>query len=88
MDAMTNRVLRAHSSSLSTVASTKAPRTDRGRRTLRAILDAAATEFGERGFHDTGITQITRPTLDVTLGFREGRTHLGPLPVGPAPRFY
>jgi AcrR family transcriptional regulator len=38
----------------------KEPRTERGRRTLRAILDAAAVEFGERGFHETGITHITQ----------------------------
>ena len=38
----------------------KAPRTDRGRRTLRALLDAAAIEFGERGFHETSISGITR----------------------------
>ena len=37
----------------------KEPRTERGRRTLRAILDAAAVEFGERGFHDAAITRIT-----------------------------
>ncbi|QMW23652.1 TetR/AcrR family transcriptional regulator [Sandaracinobacteroides saxicola] len=35
------------------------PRTERGRRTHRAILDAAAHEFGTRGYHDTGITHIT-----------------------------
>ena len=39
--------------------SEKMPRTDRGRRTLRAILDAAAIEFGERGFHETSIVAIT-----------------------------
>lgn len=37
----------------------KTPRTERGRRTLRAILDAAATEFGTRGFHETSIVAIT-----------------------------
>ncbi len=37
----------------------KTPRTERGRRTLRLILDAAALEFGERGFHDAAITRIT-----------------------------
>ena len=37
----------------------KTPRTERGRRTLRAILDAAAVEFGTRGFHDTSIVSIT-----------------------------
>jgi len=45
----------------------KRPRTERGRRTLRAILDAAAAEFGERGFHDTGITHITQ-RAGVALG--------------------
>ena len=38
----------------------KAPRTERGRRTLRKLLDAAAIEFGERGFHDASISAITR----------------------------
>jgi AcrR family transcriptional regulator len=37
----------------------KTPRTERGRRTLRAILDAAAVEFGTRGFHETSIVGIT-----------------------------
>lgn len=37
----------------------RAPRTERGRRTLRTILDAAAAEFGERGFHDASIARIT-----------------------------
>lgn len=37
----------------------KTPRTERGRRTLRSILDAAAVEFGERGFHETSIVSIT-----------------------------
>lgn len=37
----------------------KTPRTDRGRRTLRRILEAAAQEFGERGYHDAAITGIT-----------------------------
>lgn len=45
----------------------KEPRTERGRRTLRAILDAAAAEFGDNGFHDTGITQITQ-RAGVALG--------------------
>jgi AcrR family transcriptional regulator len=37
----------------------KTPRTERGRRTLRKLLDAAALEFGEKGFHETSITGIT-----------------------------
>lgn len=45
----------------------KAPRTERGRKTLRAILDAAATEFGERGFHEASISGITR-RAGVALG--------------------
>jgi AcrR family transcriptional regulator len=40
-------------------ASDKTPRTERGRRTLRSILDAAAIEFGARGFHETSIVSIT-----------------------------
>lgn len=36
------------------------PRTERGRRTLRLLLDAAAKEFGEKGFHDASISGITR----------------------------
>ncbi len=47
--------------------SAKAPRTARGERTRRKILDAARAEFGSRGFADTGITEITR-TAKVALG--------------------
>ena len=35
------------------------PRTARGRRTQRAVLDAATAEFGEKGFHDSSIVSIT-----------------------------
>ena len=45
----------------------KSPRTARGELTRRKILDAARTEFGTRGFADTGITEITR-TAKVALG--------------------
>jgi AcrR family transcriptional regulator len=41
------------------VAPSKVPKTERGRRTLRALLNAAAEEFGEKGFHDAAISQIT-----------------------------
>lgn len=40
-------------------ATPRVPRTERGRRTQRAILDAAAAEFGERGFHESSIVSIT-----------------------------
>lgn len=45
----------------------KAPRTARGRQTLRKILDAAAKEFGEKGFHEASISGITR-RAGVALG--------------------
>ena len=38
----------------------KQPRTARGRATLRRLLDAAALEFAERGFHEASISGITR----------------------------
>lgn len=37
----------------------KAPRTERGRKTVRKLLEAAAQEFGERGYHEAAITGIT-----------------------------
>ena len=37
----------------------KAPRTARGERTLRKILDAALREFGDRGFAESSIVGIT-----------------------------
>lgn len=40
--------------------SPKTPRTARGRATQRRLLDAAAQEFGERGFHEASISGITR----------------------------
>ena len=43
----------------SLAAAGKAPRTQRGARTLRKILDAALAEFGERGFGETSIVGIT-----------------------------
>ena len=45
----------------------KAPRTARGEVTRRKILDAARSEFGDRGFADTGISEITR-RAKVALG--------------------
>lgn len=45
----------------------KTPRTERGRRTLRKLLDASAIEFGEKGFHDASVSSITR-RAGVALG--------------------
>ena len=43
-----------------TYAEAKIPRTERGRRTLRRLLDASAIEFGEKGFHEASVSSITR----------------------------
>ena len=45
----------------------KTPRTERGRKTLRKLLDASAIEFGERGFHEASVSSITR-RAGVALG--------------------
>lgn len=45
----------------------KTPRTERGRKTLRKLLDAAAVEFGEKGFHEASVSSITR-RAGVALG--------------------
>ena len=54
-------------SSAATASADKEPRTERGRKTLRRLLEAAAAEFGERGFHDAAITGITQ-RAGVALG--------------------
>ena len=41
-------------------ATDKQPRTARGERTRRKLLDAAAAEFAENGFHAGSISAITR----------------------------
>lgn len=51
----------------SAVPEAKTPRTERGRRTLRKLLDAAAEEFGEKGFHEASVSSITR-RAGVALG--------------------
>ncbi|MFL0357489.1 TetR/AcrR family transcriptional regulator [Erythrobacter sp. GH1-10] len=51
----------------SAVNDSKAPRTERGRRTLRKLLDASAIEFGEKGFHEASVSSITR-RAGVALG--------------------
>jgi AcrR family transcriptional regulator len=56
----------APTESTSQASAGKAPRTARGERTLRKILDAAIDEFGERGFSEgsiVGITQRARVAL-------------------------
>jgi AcrR family transcriptional regulator len=53
--------------SATAVNGAKAPRTARGERTLRKILDAAREEFGERGFSDSSIVGITQ-RAGVALG--------------------
>lgn len=50
-----------------TTAENKTPRTERGRRTLRKLLDASAIEFGEKGFHEASVSSITR-RAGVALG--------------------
>ena len=47
------------------VSADKAPRTERGRRTVRKLLEAAAQEFGERGYHEAAITGMR--TMDPAL---------------------
>ena len=49
------------------VVGAKTPRTPRGERTLRKILDAAREELGERGFSDSSIVGITQ-RAGVALG--------------------
>lgn len=48
-------------------SSAKEPRTERGRKTLRKLLDASAIEFGEKGFHEASVSSITR-RAEVALG--------------------
>jgi AcrR family transcriptional regulator len=57
----------ADEAQISPASTGKAPRTARGERTLRKILDAARDEFGERGFSDSSIVGITQ-RAGVALG--------------------
>jgi AcrR family transcriptional regulator len=57
----------ADEAQISAASEGKAPRTARGERTLRKILDAAREEFGERGFAESSIVGITR-RAGVALG--------------------
>lgn len=58
---------RAAEDAASPASDGKAPRTARGERTLRKILDAAVDEFGERGFSEGSIVGITQ-RAKVALG--------------------
>ncbi len=40
-------------------SSQKVPKTERGRKTRNKLLEAAEIEFGEKGFHEAGISGIT-----------------------------
>jgi AcrR family transcriptional regulator len=63
----TTKVVDAAMSDVSMASDAKTPRTERGRRTLRKLLDAAAEEFGEKGFHEASVSSITR-RAGVALG--------------------
>ena len=53
------------STSKSTLAGVgKAPRTKRGEKTMRRILDAALVEFGDKGFSETSISPIEKQPRD------------------------
>lgn len=54
-------------STLETQGAAKRPKTARGERTRRKLLDAAEGAFGEHGFHATSIGDITR-RASVALG--------------------
>jgi AcrR family transcriptional regulator len=56
-----------HEVQVSAASDGKAPRTARGERTLRKILDAARHEFGQRGFSESSIVGITQ-RAGVALG--------------------
>jgi len=57
----------AEKAALGAVGEGKAPRTARGERTMRKILDAAREEFGARGFAESSIVGITQ-RAGVALG--------------------
>jgi AcrR family transcriptional regulator len=47
--------------------SDKSPKTDRGKRTREKLLQAAETEFGEKGYHEASVSGITH-RAGVALG--------------------
>ncbi len=65
-DALTTAAEPAHKTAMM-ASEGKAPRTARGAKTMRKILDAALAEFGEKGFSESSIVSITR-RAKVALG--------------------
>lgn len=65
-DRLTSLAGRAHNTAMM-ASEGKAPRTARGAKTMRKILDAALAEFGKRGFSDSSVVSITR-RAKVALG--------------------
>ncbi len=63
----TRSIVKRFAAAASADGDAKAPRTERGRRTLRKLLHAAAVEFGEKGFHEASVSSITR-RAGVALG--------------------
>jgi len=57
MDSLINGAPKPHGAS--PASDGKAPRTARGEKTLRRILDAALSEFGQKGFSESSIVGIT-----------------------------
>ena len=55
---LTSLAGRAHKTAMM-ASEGKAPRTARGARTMRKILDAALAEFGEKGFSESSVVSIT-----------------------------
>jgi AcrR family transcriptional regulator len=56
---MSQRSVATAASAQAMLGSMKAPKTERGKRTLRKILDAAAGEFGALGYHEASIAGVT-----------------------------
>ncbi len=57
-DGLTTAAERAHKTAMM-ASEGKAPRTARGAKTMRKILDAALAEFGEKGFSESSVVSIT-----------------------------
>lgn len=57
-EGLTTAAERAHKTAMM-ASEGKAPRTARGAKTMRKILDAALAEFGEKGFSESSVVSIT-----------------------------